>query len=71
MNNDEAGEPIPFKLRVRRGVKRGQPIRVVEIRYTPCPDADGRLQKALAVLLRGDRDETEVVDTKDIQDTMS
>ena len=40
----------PFELRVRRGVRRGQPTRIITISYTPCPDADDRLQKALAVL---------------------
>ena len=41
-----------FELRVKRVRKDRQRLRVVEIRYTPTPDADERLSRALGILLR-------------------
>ena len=41
-----------FELRVKRVRKDWQRLRVVEIRYTPTPDADERLSRALGILLR-------------------
>ena len=41
-----------FELRVKRVRKDRQRLRVVEIRYTPTPDADERISRALGILLR-------------------
>lgn len=41
-----------FELRVKRGMKDRQRLRVVEIRYVPMPDADERLSHAIDILLR-------------------
>ena len=41
-----------FDLRVRSSQRDGERVRVVEIRYTPTPDADERLSRALGILLR-------------------
>lgn len=41
-----------FELRVKRVMKDRQRLRVVEIRYVATPDADGRLSRALGILLR-------------------
>lgn len=41
-----------FELRVKRVMKDRQRLRVVEIRYTPTPDADERLSRAIDILLR-------------------
>lgn len=40
-----------FELRVKRVMKDRQRLRVVEIRYTPTPDADERLSRAIDILL--------------------
>jgi len=43
-----------FDLRVRSSQRDGERVRVVEIRYTPTPDADERLSRALGILLRSE-----------------
>lgn len=49
---EETKKSKDLEINLKWSKRFGQPIRVVEIRFTPSPDADARLSSAIDILLR-------------------